>query len=326
MDLQTFASLPRRVALFALLALGLVAPAGADTGVIKLLVPAPAGGTMDVVARMLAEQLSADTGKTAIVENKPGAGGTIAIQAMLAAPPDGQTLMVTASNVLTEIPHVLKSRYDLKKDVKPVIAVVRSNLLLVAAPDFGPKDLKSVISYARERRGRMSYATYGVGTVAQFAGAMLNQKEGLDMQHIPFLGSSPALPQVMGGQIPLMFDGTVTSLPYITSGKLQVYAVATATRSPLLPKVPTFAELGYPDIDFNNWVGVIVAGGTSDAVTEQVHAMVSKAASVTRIRERFMALGFDIMPPMTSAALAQSVRTDYDRYGQIVKTFNIKLD
>jgi tripartite-type tricarboxylate transporter receptor subunit TctC len=323
MNFHSPAMLARRAALSGLLALT-VTSAGAE-GVLKLIVPAPAGGTMDVVARLVADQLSADSRQPVVVENRPGAGGLIAAQALLAAPADGQTLMVSASNVLTEIPHVVKTRFDPLKDVKPVIAVARSSLLLVGAPGLEAKDLKAVISHVKQHPGQMSYASYGIGTVSQFAGIILNQKAGLDLQHVAFPGSPPALTQVIGGQIPLMFDGMVTSLPYIKSGKVQVYAIAASSRSPLLPQVPTFAELGYPDIDFNNWVGVIVPSGMAQAVVDRVYAAVSKAATSPRVRDRLAASGFDVVPPAPSDALAQSVRADHERYGKIVKTFDIKL-
>ncbi|MFM6992810.1 MAG: Bug family tripartite tricarboxylate transporter substrate binding protein, partial [Rhodoferax sp.] len=193
---------------------------------VKLLVPAPAGGTMDVVARIIGQQLSADIGQPVVVDNKPGAGGAIAVQAMLQAPADGQTIMMTASNVLTEIPHVMKPPYDTLKDIKPIATVARAGLVMIGAPNLAADDVKGVVAYVKANPGKTSFASYSAGTVSHYAGMMFNQKAGLDMQHVPFAGSPPALQQVMGGQIPVMFDGIVTSMPQIKAGKLKAFGVA----------------------------------------------------------------------------------------------------
>jgi tripartite-type tricarboxylate transporter receptor subunit TctC len=292
---------------------------------VKMLVPAPAGGTMDVVARLLAEQLSGELGQPVVVDNKPGAGGAIAVQAMLAAPADGQTIMVTASNVLTEIPHVMKTSFDPLKDLRPIAAIARSTLVLVAAPGFAPQDLKAVVAHVKANAGKVSFASYSTGTASHYAGMILNQKAGLDLLHVPFAGSPPALQQVMGGQIPLMFDGMVTSLPLVNGGKLKAYAVASKARSPYMPQVPTFAELGFPDMDFSNWIGVVTAGQLSAELAEKINQAVAKSAASPKLRERLVAAGFEVGATQRSVELAQAVRAESERNAGIVKTFNIQL-
>lgn len=318
-------SLVRRALCGAAIALALPAAMAWSDKPVRLLVPAPAGGTMDVVARIVADQLSADIGQPVIVDNKPGAGGAIAVQAMTSAPADGSTVMMTASNILTEIPHVMKTAFDPLKDVKPVTAIARSSMVLVAAPGLDVHDLKSAIAWAKANPAKASYASYSAGTASQYAGAILNQKAGLDMQHVPFPGSPPALAQVMGGQIPLMFDGMATSKPLIAAGKLQVLGVASKVRSPQLPNVPTLAEQGYPELDFSNWVGVIAASGVPAATLERINAAVLKAASSAKVQGRLVAAGFDMVPETPPAQLAQSVKAEYERNAAIVRTFGIKL-
>jgi len=314
------------------LAVGLVALAALPAALaytdkpVKLLVPAPAGGTIDVLARLLAEQLSADIGQPVIVENKPGAGGAIAVKAMIAAPGDGQTILMTASNVLTEIPHVLKGGFDPLTDVKPVAALVRVNYVLVGHPGLPPQDFKSLISYVKANPGKISFATPSPGTGGHYSGMILNQKAGLDMQHVPFAGSPPALAQVMGGQIPIMFDGFVTSYPLINAGKIRPYAVAGKTRSVHFPQLPTFTELGYPELDISNWFGLVVSANVPPALLERIHAAVTKAAAVPKIHDRLMALGFEPMEALSPAQLQQSVRAEFERNAAIVKTFNIQLN
>jgi tripartite-type tricarboxylate transporter receptor subunit TctC len=293
---------------------------------IKLIVPAPPGGTIDVAARFFVDQLSADLGQPVIVENKPGAGGGIAVQALLAAPADGQTLLVTTANVLVEIPHVMKQPYDVLKDLRPVVAVARAGLMLVSHPGVPAQDMKGLVAYLKANSGKLSFATYSAGTVSHYAGMILSQREKLDMVHAPFAGSPPALQQVMGGQIPIMFDGMITSTPLVVGGKLRAYAVSGKTRAPQMPQVPTFAEVGYPELDFSNWLGFVASSQLAPELADKINAAIAKAAATPKVRERLLGAGFEIVPPQSAAELAQWTRADVERNGAIVKTFNIKLN
>lgn len=293
---------------------------------VKLLVPAPAGGTMDVIARMLADQLTADTGQPMVVDNRPGAGGAIAVQALRSAPVDGQTVMVTASNVLTEIPHVMKTGFDPLKDVRSVGFIARGSLVMIAAPNVPAKDFKGFVAYAKKNNGSLSFASYSTGTISQYAGMILNQKVGLDLQHVPFQGSPPALAQVMGGQIPVMFDGIATSRNLIATGKVQAYAVASKARLSQLPEVPTFTELGYPDLNFSNWLGVVVSASMSPELAEKIHKAVKAVAANPKFKERMMAAGFEAAEEANMAQMAQSIKVDFDRNAAIVKQFNIQIN
>jgi tripartite-type tricarboxylate transporter receptor subunit TctC len=293
---------------------------------VKLLVPAPAGGNIDVIARLVADQLATDLGQPMVVENRPGAGGAIAVQALRAAPADGQTVLVIASNVLTEIPHVLKGGFDPLKDVKPVGIVARGNLVMIAAPNVPAKDFKGFVAYAKKNPGSLSFASYSPGTISHYAGMILNQKAGLDLQHVPFQGAPPALAQVMGGQIPVMFDGYATSRNLISTGKVQAYAVAAKQRLSQLPEVPTLTELGYPELDFSNWMGVVVSSSMSADLQEKIHKAVRNVALNPKFRGRMFASGFEGAEDWSIQQLTQSVKTDFDRNGGIVKQFNIQLN
>jgi len=248
------------------------------------------------------------------------------VQALLAAPTDGQTIMVTASNVLTEIPHVLKGNFDPLKDIKPVATVARASMVLVAGPGVPAKDAKELVAWLKARAGKESFASYSAGTSSHYAGMILNQQAGLDLQHVPFAGSPPALVQVIGGQIPVMFDGIATSLPHLTGGKLKPIGVAAKVRSVHLPNVPTLGEQGYPDLDFSNWVGVVVAAGVSPELTQRIHADVLKAAASTKLTEKLAVAGFEPNTGSSPEQLARSVRSDFQRNGEIVKRFQIKLN
>jgi len=294
---------------------------------VKIIVAAPPGGTMDVVARIIGEALAAEIGQPVIVENKPGAGGAIAVQALNAAPPDGQTIMVTTSNVLTEIPLVMKTSFDPVKDVKPVTMVARTGMVLVAAQSVPPSDLKSLVAYLKkDKGGKASFASYSAGTSSHYAGAMFAKKTGLDLTHVPFVGSPPALQQLMGGQIDIMFDGIVTSMPQIKGNRLKAYAVASKTRSVHLPDVPTTAELGYPELDFSNWFGTLVSSKMSSELIGKINIATVKAAMSPKVRDRLIAAGFEPTMSVSPEQLAQMVKADYERNAGIVKAFNIQLN
>ena len=293
---------------------------------VTILVPAPAGGSMDVAARILADQLTQELGKPVVVDNKPGAGGAIAANILKSAAADGQTVMFTANNILTEIPHVMRTSFNPTKDVKPVATVAKTTMVMVASPTLEPKDLKSFISYAKAHAGQLSFASYSSGTGSHYAGMIFNQKAGLDLEHIPFAGSPPALTQVMGGQIAVMFDGMITSRSMITAGKLRAYGVASKTRSLLLPDVPTLAEQGFPELNFSNWLGVVVASNVPNETVNRMHAAINKAASSPKMRERMQQAGYEQVSAQTPAELVQSLKQDYERNAGIVKAFHIQLN
>src|SRR4029077_8158231 len=158
--------------------------------------------------------------------NKPGGSGAVAVHALLGAASDGQTLLVSSQNILTEIPLVLKLDFDPRKELKPVAEMARSSLVLVAHPEFGARSLDELIAYAKAHPGKLSYASYSAGTASHYAGLVLGQKAGIELLHVPYKGSPPALQDVIGGRVPLMFDGMATSLPLINSGKLRPIAAA----------------------------------------------------------------------------------------------------
>ena len=293
---------------------------------VKMIVPAPAGGTMDIVARVVAEQLGQELGQSVVVENKPGAGGAIAVQALIAAPGDGQTIMMTASNVLTEIPHVMKTGFDPMKDVEPVALIVKASAVLVSAPSVPAKDFSELVAYAKAKPGQLSFASYSTGTISHYAGMILNQKAGLDLQHVPYPGSPPALTQVMAGQPLMMFDGLATSLPLVNSGKLKAYGVLSKTRSSHLPNVPTMAEQGYPELDFSNWIGVIVEAGVPAATRDAMNTALAAVAKSPKVRDRLVAAGFEAVENQTPAQMSKAMKADFERNAAIVKTFNIKLN
>ncbi|WP_418320150.1 tripartite tricarboxylate transporter substrate binding protein [Piscinibacter sakaiensis] len=292
---------------------------------VRILVPAPAGGTADIVARVVADAVSAEIGQPVIVENKPGAGGAIAVQALRSAPADGQTLLIAASNILTEVPLVMKTSFDPVKDVKPVTMVGRANLVLVAGAHA--RDLKGLIGHLKSHNGGQgSFASYTAGTSSHYAGLIFSKKARLDLTHIPYPGSPPALQNLMGGQVDIMFDGMPTALPLVKAGKLVAYGVTAKTRSVHLPNVPTMAEQGFAEIEFSNWLGTIVSSELPADLMSRINIATVKAVMTPKVRDRLVAAGFEPAVSDSPDKLAQSVKADYKRNAQIVKTFGITLN
>lgn len=294
---------------------------------VKLIVPAPPGGTIDVFARIISDQLAHELKQPVIVENRPGAGGAMAVKYMLSQPSDGNTLLVTVTNILTEVPHVLKGGFDAMKDVRPVSQMARSVMVFIASPQFPAKDAKEAIAYIKAHPGQLSFASYSQGTASQYAGAILNQKAGLDMQHVPFPGSAPALAQIMGNQIPLMFDGSVTTKPLVPGGKVKLLAVAYKSRLSDFPNVPTMAEVGYPELDFSNWAGVFASAKTPQPLLEKINATLQKVNASQAVQARYLSTGFEpIKQERTLEQLSTDLQAEYQRNGEIVRNFGIKLN
>ena len=314
----------------AIAAIALIGPASlpaaaAFSNSVRFIIPGPPGGTNDILARIIADALS-QQGVRAIVDYKPGGSGVIAINALLAAPADGRTLMVSAQNVLTEVPLVMKTPFDALRDLRPIAEVGRASLVLITHPSVPAVNLTELIDYARTQRGKLNYASYSTGTASHFAGLMLNQKAGIDLQHVPYRGSAPALADLAAGQLSMMFDGMPTALQFVRSGRVKALAVSGQQRSALLPQVPTFAELGYSDIQFTNWIGVIGSGRIAPELAARLNAEIIKAVTAPKVRERLMEAGFELSPVSTPAELQQSVRRDYERNARIVKAFDIKSE
>ncbi len=205
---------------------------------VRIVVAGPPGGSADIVARFLADGLAKEIGQPVIVEPKPGAGGVLAVNELSQAPRDGHTLLVGVNSLVSEIPHIMKLRVDMAKEITPVAELARGGLVMVGAPSLAAKNFSELVGWVKANPGKVNYASYTAGTISHVMGLQLNKAAGLDMVHVGYKGSTPALTDVMGGHVPLMFDGMPTSLPLIKSGKIKAYAVSTQQRSTLLPDVP----------------------------------------------------------------------------------------
>lgn len=273
---------------------------------LRILIGAPPGGTADLVARLLAEGLQKDVGQPVIVDAKPGAAGLIAMQEFLGQPADGHTLLVSVNALVTEIPHVLKLRFDPFRDVVPLADLSRSGLVLVANPAVPAKTVAELVAHAKTQPGKLAYASYSAGTISHTMGLALNKAAGIELNHVPYKGSPPALQDVMGGHVALMFDGPATSIPMIRAGKLRALAVSGTRRNPALPDVPTFAEQGYKDDVYMTTAPyyLMAPARTPDAIVERLGKEVALVVRQPEVQERMEGLGLEPMGDTPAEATA----------------------
>lgn len=291
---------------------------------LRVIAAGPAGATADLIARLVTEPLAKELGQTAIVEPKPGAAGAIAVHELLQAPRDGHTLLVGVNSLVSEIPHIVKLKIDMAASLKPIAELARGGLVLVGNPSFPANNLKELIAYVKANPGKVNVASYSPGTLSHVLGLILNKEAGLDLMHVGYKGSTPALTDVMGNHVPLMFDGIGTSLPLIKSGKIKAFAVSTPKRSPVLPNVPTFTELGYPKLEALGWMGLWCAPDVPAAVQARLREATLKVLTQPAVRQRLLELGFDVGAPRSVDDIVAGLKADYDRVGAVLQSIGFK--
>lgn len=293
---------------------------------IRLIVPAPAGGVSDGIARLLAEPMSANLKQPVIVENMPGGSGVIGCRAVLSAPADGHTMLVITSSILLEVPHVVKLPYDPVQDFVQVADMVRMPLVLVGNAAFPAKSYADLIGVLKAHPGKYSVASYSTGTRAHYAAVAFNQRAGVDLQHVPYKGSAPAVADLLAGHVPLAFEALPNVLRHIQSGKLRAYAILGPVLPDLLPGVPSLAEKGLPELALPGWQGVWLSSVTPAPLTQRIHEEVVKAFEVSRARQQLMGQGYEFSAPADLATQKKAFTEAFERNATIVRKFSIRSD
>lgn len=291
---------------------------------IRLIVPWPAGGAADAVGRAVAASLTTEFGKTVYVENIAGAGGNIGTQQFIRCAPDGYTMLLATSSTNSANPYLYKrTGFDPVKDFTPVasLAVIPSVLVVPAASPF--KTPRDVIAAAKAAPGQLAYGSGGVGNSAHLAGELFKSVAKVDITHVPYKGSGPALTDVMGGQLGLMFD--TGAFPHIKGGKIRALAVAADKRSPLIPEVPTFDELGIKGMIMNAWYGVAAPAGTPSPVVAKVNAAVNQALKSGGLAKRLADIGAEVRADSPDE-FSKFWRAELARYEGLVKLTGATLD
>ncbi|PVE06545.1 tripartite tricarboxylate transporter substrate binding protein [Limnohabitans sp. Rim28] len=293
---------------------------------LRLICPFPPGGAVDIASRAIAQELSKNLGQPVTVENRPGAGGNIGGAEAARANPDGYTIFMTTSGIQAINPVLYaKMPFDPSKDLVPVSALVSLNNVLVLHPSIKANSVPEVIAMARSQPGTMNYASSGSGTSIHMSGEMFKSLTGVNITHIPYKGSAPAMTDLLGGQVMMMFDNIPSAIPHIKSGKLKALATTGAKRDPLLPELPTLAEAGISGYESGVWFGLAVPANTPRDVIMKLNAEAIKGTRSPEFVKRMTELGYNIMGT-SPEVMSDMSRAEVQRWGPIVRASGAKAD
>jgi len=293
---------------------------------IRLVVPFPAGGTTDILARAVGQKLTEAWGQPVVVDNRPGAGGNIGSELVAKAAPDGYTLLMgTVGTHAINASLYAKMPYDHIKDFAPVILVAGVPNVLVVNPAVPVNSVQELIAYAKANPGRLNFASSGSGTSIHLSGELFKVMAGVQMTHIPYKGSAPALQDLIGGQVQLMFDNLPSALPQIKGGKLRALAVTSATRAAALPDVPTVAEAGLPGFEASSWFGVLAPAGTPVAIIARLNAEIAKWLASPEAREKLASQGANAAGG-SPEDFAKHIAAETAKWQKVVKESGAKVD
>ncbi len=292
---------------------------------IKVVVGYAAGGAVDVVARTIGQSLSASMGQPVLVENKPGAGTNIAVKSVISAEPDGYTLMLAANALAANMALYQPMPFDAERDLVAVSLIGRVPVVIAANPNVPYANVKQLIDAAKGKPNSIAFGSPGNGSTPHMAIELFARAAGIDLQHVPYRGGSPAITDTIGGQIPLVAVNALEVLPHAKSGKLKVLAVLSPNRSPIFPDVPTIAESGFAGFEASVWYGLVAPSATPKAIVAKLHDEAQKALQTKEVRERMSAVGGEVVPG-SAEMFANLIRSERQRYAKLVKEANIQPD
>jgi tripartite-type tricarboxylate transporter receptor subunit TctC len=290
---------------------------------IRLLVGTPAGGTNDVVARLVAQKISSLIGQTIIVDNRAGADGIIAAEIVAKSPPDGYTLFLSSIGVSTIHPSLYKKLpYDMLRDFAPISQLTMIPQVLVVHPSVPAQDVKQLIALAKAKPGQLTFGA-GNGSAVHLGAELFKTMAGVDMLHVPYKGSAPAMNDLLGGQVSMMFEQIVTAMPHVRSGKLRPLGVTSLTRTSVAPDIPTIAESGVPGNTIITWHGIIAPAATPRALVARLNAETVKALGSPEVREKFLALGAE-PAPSTPEQFHAFMKSETGKWAKVVRAAGLK--
>lgn len=318
-----------RALMFSACALAACAPAAAQqypNQPIRVIVPFTPGGGTDFLSRTVAAKLSDSVKWNVVAENRPGAGGTIGITTAARAKPDGYEIVMGQVDNLAVAPSLYtKLAYDPVKDFEPIGIVGEAPLVVVANKNGPYKSLKDLIAAAKKAPGTINYGSPGAGTITHLAAELLQLQAGIKLVHVPYKGSGPAMADLLGGQVPIIFTSIPSAAPQIKAGSAIPLAVTSAKRSPAMPDVPTIAESGYPDFDVRVWYGLLAPAKTPKPIIQTLNTELNKILALKDVQEALAAQGATAMPT-TPAQFSQTIAADYKKWRSVIQSANVKLE
>lgn len=292
---------------------------------VRIVVGFSAGGTTDVIARIMSKELTLALGQSFVVENKPGAGSNIGAEQVARSSPDGYTLYFVAVTSAINQTLYKNLNFDLTKDFTAVALGAKVPNILVVNPDLPVKSVKDLVDYAHAHPGKLNFASSGSGTSIHMAGELFKMQAGVDVTHVPYRGSSPAITDLIGGQVQFMFDNMPSAWPHAQSGKLRALAVTTKERSPSAPNVPTMAESGFPEFDVSSWFGLIAPARTPPEVIDKLNAAMQAALDKPEVKKSFEQLGA-VGVKTTPAEFQQFIEAEVTQWATVVKVSGATVD
>jgi tripartite-type tricarboxylate transporter receptor subunit TctC len=312
------------VALFLALPLAALAQEPWPSRPVRIVVPYPAGGVADLLPRMVGEKVSQKWGQPVIVENKPGAAGNIGMGEGARAAPDGYTLVLAPTGNLTVNPSIFPNLpFDVQRDLAPVTLLAQSPNVLVVHPSVPAKSFSELVEYAKANPDKLNFASPGEGSGAHLAGELLKMDAGIQLTHVPYKGLAPAVNDLLGGNVQVMFAGISTVLQHIRSGKLVALAMASPRRNAQLPDVPTVIESGLPGFDVTSWYGIVVRAGTPPAVIQKIQRDMAEALGSEELKAKLAALGLEPVGN-TPEEFDALIKSESRKWGDIVRKAGIK--
>jgi tripartite-type tricarboxylate transporter receptor subunit TctC len=292
---------------------------------VKIIVSLAAGGLADILARVIAKQMSESSGQSVVVENRTGAAGVVGADAAAKSTPDGSTLYMGlhATNAILE--HMTRLPYDPARDFVPIVHVATFPNLLVVHPSVPAKTVKELVDYAKANPGKLSYASQGNGSTGHMAGELFKQQAGIEMTHVPYRGAAPAVQDLVAGHVQVMFDTITLQMPNLQAGKTRPLAITATQRVEVVKDVPTTAEAGYPGVQIAAWFGLFAPAGTPKAVVDTVYAETKKAFAAPEVRQRFLGQGA-LLPLGSPAEFDAHIKAERARWGEVIRKANIRLE
>lgn len=290
---------------------------------VKIVVPFPAGGPTDVLTRYLAEKLSTQLGQPVVVENKPGAGGSIGADLVSKSAPDGYTLVMATASTHSIGPYLGKLPYDPVKDFTPVVWVGNATNVLVISNAVPAGSVKELIELARKDPGKLNYATSGIGTISHLTSELFASMAGVKLTHVPYKGTQQSIADIASGQVAMLFDNIMTAQPNIKAGRVKAIAISSSARSPLVPELPTIAESGLPGFQSVVWFGLLGPAGLPKPIVDRVNTEMNKTLALADVKARFAQMGFD-QAGGTPAVFSQVMQRDAEKWSKVIRDAGVK--